>query len=104
MEKDAAAIFKAYLSTTSVESRTVNLADDVSERLLKNMRSFHSTGTHVDVAKREQQSRETWPVPQVRTPFDEPQEVVYALMETDSLRRFVKTEQGHKAMKIAHVA
>jgi len=103
LEKDAAAIFKQYLQTNNLSSKTVNLPEEVQSRLVKNLRAFHTTGTYADAAKPENDSRESWPVPELRTPFDEPQETLYKLMETDSLRRFIKSDEGKEAMSKAGV-
>jgi len=103
LEKDAAAIFKQYLQTNSIASRNVNLPEEVHARLVKNLRAFHTTGKYADVVKPENDSRESWPVPLTRTPFDEPQETVYKLIESDSLRRFLKTDEGKEAMAKAGV-
>jgi len=100
MEPTARKIYKSYLQQTDINSRNINIPEDVMAILLKNLRVYHENG-NLPVRDRGVSDDNSYPVSSTSTVFDEPQEVIYKLMESDSLRRFVKTEEGKQAMSAA---
>jgi len=80
MKPIAVKIFNTFINKNNIHSSNVNLPEDVDERITRRLR------THFDQGQDQEQGSSD------KTIFDEAQEAIFKLMESDSWQRFQKSD------------